>query len=629
MSFRSRSAKEHEKIAKKIIAKNRRSAKQLPKIPDYRGMNLVDWTLKIRRMVDGQERNITWIPFWEKIYQDNILRLMILAARQVFKTTYCTDVTGWTLTTHPGRESVYAVDNETRLEAFSKQRQRGMWMENPKLKDLIKEMSYSTVNTKLNSRLWMLTDQGGFSKVEGKSPVICIVDEGQYNEIEFLNKMEGAMSTTYGRLILSGIAGEAGSPWHLKWLETDQREWDFKYNGQYKGQANQEWRKHLKFLGKKNQMTDKIITELEDGEQLFEGTNLIVGPYLRNVLDGNWIPTVPKHGDFHGYRIPQRMMFHIPLTIVDAQQLYGVGKEFSIEYKNQKWVQSIYRTHIEVEFQRTPRRPITPEMVLNCMTPYKNMRLLQPENILELKSKYGNKITVTMGIDWGSGPSASKTVCVILIYWKDSGIYQLAHLEWRPREDQRDQPPHFVKIFRGYYCDMGIADLGYGADKIKNMQDGNYNRENGEWYDGLSLDKFIGSRTVRNPAKPYEFLDAVSDEHGDQVPQLRLDRTRIIDDFISIVKTNIKHPKYMGIPSGLRPMMIIPFAEEDQVRWLIDDWIQLTRKDLAKVEGVPIVDPRQAPAKEYNHPPDSMMACIYAMAASARHREAEWFWISA
>ncbi len=40
-------------------------------------------------------------------------------------------------------------------------------------------------------------------------------------------------------------------------------------------------------------------------------------------------------------------------------------------------------------------------------------------------------------------------------------------------------------------------------------------------------------------------------------------------------------------------------------------------------------DPRQRPKKEYNHPPDSVMALIYSIMALKVIEKTRWHWISA
>ena len=53
---------------------------------------------------------------------------------------------------------------------------------------------------------------------------------------------------------------------------------------------------------------------------------------------------------------------------------------------------------------------------------------------------------------------------------------------------------------------------------------------------------------------------------------------------------------------------------------------KISRKDLKMIEDK--IDTRQHPRKEYNHPPDSVMAIIYGMIAFKVKKGSEWFWVS-
>ena len=73
--------------------------------------------------------------------------------------------------------------------------------------------------------------------------------------------------------------------------------------------------------------------------------------------------------------------------------------------------------------------------------------------------------------------------------------------------------------------------------------------------------------------------------------------------------------------------LIIPIQHDYEVGFLCDDLISVTRKDLQNLDK--ITDPRQRPKKEYNHPPDSVMALIYSIMALKVIEETKWNWISA
>ena len=63
----------------------------LPKLPK----DILDWIEDARPLVDGYERHLEFLPLWQDIYKDNHWNIMITAGRQVFKSTYCTDLLAW------------------------------------------------------------------------------------------------------------------------------------------------------------------------------------------------------------------------------------------------------------------------------------------------------------------------------------------------------------------------------------------------------------------------------------------------------------------------------------------------------------------------------------------------------
>jgi hypothetical protein len=327
--------------------------------------------------------------------------------------------------------------------------------------------------------------------------------------------------------------------------------------------------------------------------------------------------------------LPQGIIPFIPLTIDDAVNKYKTAPSFSIEYKEKEYALSIYTTHVLGNFHRAMRRPITREMMLACMEPYKSMKMLNPEGVRAIKKKYGNKVIVAMGIDWGSGPSASKTVVAIMLYWNQKKIYQLAYIEPRPREDQIDQSRHMVNLFESYDCDIGVADLGYGVHQVKIMQDGGLDKNTGEAFAGLGSDKLLGCRSMSNLQKPFQFHHEETDEHGDETSRISIDKSAAIQELIDIISKNVNHPEYEGVDPSSRPQLVIPFKNEYETEWLINDFIAITRKDLAEVDDVPIVDKRSNARMEFNHPRDSMMAVIYGIQASDRFQGSKWNWVSA
>lgn len=233
-----------------------------------------------------------------------------------------------------------------------------------------------------------------------------------------------------------------------------------------------------------------------------------------------------------------------------------------------------------------------------------------------------------MGVDFGSGISASSTVISILIEWKmrhnHPSRYQLAFIDKRPAENQMDQAEYINQIFKEAKCDIGVGDLGYGANQVNLIQEGGHNRQTGNQFSGVGSYKFIGCRTIGDETKPLQTFDDKIDEHGKESGRISIDKTSKIQEFIDMLEFFITHPKYPTNEKIRRPRLMIPYKEEHRVDWLIKDFTDITRKDLEEVEDVAVVDPRQRARKEFNHPKDSVMSIIYAVVGLEKEMEYHW-----
>lgn len=595
--------------------------RNLPKDP-------LEWVYACRNIVDGVKRDFRASPYWIDVYNDQHWDVMIVAGRQVFKSTYCTDMLAYGATVKGHQQVCYVTHDQESLTAFSNYRLRvGTFEDNAILRayPLHGTGSIGRVEMKNKSVIYMKTDASQYKHVEGLSLAWCILDEAQYHEIEFLSKLEKTFAKTKGKLRVLGIGGEQGSPYEAMWNRTDKREWIYNDGKEYLGFDNNSWRKNLRFDGVDG-------AQIQNGEFTDPTTNLIIGDYMKDVMKGKWVARNPEHDEFHGYHMSQILNAFVPITKEDAILKYKIPTKFSVEFQIENDPQSIVVTHIFGDFNKAMRRPLTPEDVYACMKPYKHLHMMEPEEVISLKAEYGDDLIVTMGIDWGSGPSASLTAMCILLFWKKFNIYQIAHIEGRPREDQRNQPKYFVGKFLEYECDVGVADLGYGVEKVKYMQEGGYDVETGDAYAGLGTEKFLGARSTASETKPFQFHEKVEDEHGDQVSTLTLDKTAIMQEFIDMVQRKVMHPASGPLRAETRPQLIIPFADETKVLGnpldLVKDFTAITRKDLALIDDVARVDARQHPRKEFNHPKDTVMSIIYARQASNRFKDSKWIVIS-
>lgn len=402
------------------------------------------------------------------------------------------------------------------------------------------------------------------------------------------------MMATQGKVTIAGIGGEAGSPYEELWKKTDQREWLY---------DDPNWRDNLQFDEK----------------------GLVIGEYLKNVLKGKYVAQMPENFLYHGYHIPQTIFPTIPLTIDDAISKYKIHPMYSIEYQKKNNSDSFFTSNSLGLFYKADNRPVTQEMVLACMVHYKYIGLLSPQEIAEWKEIMQDQIKISMGVDFGSG-NPSNTVISILIHWKKFDRLQLAYLDKRPPENQLDQAEHINEIFRMSRCDIGVADLGYGAIQVKVIQDGGTNRLTGDPFPGLMENSFIGCRTTNDETRPMQIHENATDEHGEKTGRITIDKTSAIQEFVDLLDMFIPHPIYQDMFEMAKPRLMIPFKNEYEVDWLVNDFTNITRKDL-EINSRTSTDPRQKARKQFNHPKDSVMSVIYAM--TGLKQDFRWDWISA
>ena len=551
----------------------------------------LEWIEQARPSLGRIARNFDQFPFLIELYEDNNPNIMVVAGRQTFKTTFCTDKIAHVATTIPRSEVCYVTDSEAHLSAFSRQRMRNeTFLQNPRLRQFLPHgvraaiREFGLVNS---SAIYLVTDEGEYKQVEGKSLQLLMLDEAQYQDIQFLTKAMYTLFQTHGRVYILGIGGEAGSEYYKLWHRTDQREWIYRDKYWY----------------------DKLE---------FDPNGNITNTNLGEVLAGRWVPQKPENTQFRGYHLPQEIYPNIPRTIQHAQ-LHNINPEFSIEYQRRYSPHSIYESHCLGTFYKAARRPISPEMVEACYNNY--LTLLKADEVRHLKHVFGNEIRVLMGVDFGSGPAASKTVISIIIHWRKSNRYQLVWIDPRPQEHQLDQARYIAELGDSYGIDYGVGDLGYGQIQVKVIQDGGRDSHDIKFI-GLGRSKFSGCRTMGDETKPQQKFSVEVDEHGEQLGRLQIDKTTTIQNFIDFIGNFIAHPTRSSEEELKRTQFIIPHKLDYEIDYLMDDFCSITRKDLEEIQEVRVEDPRQRAKKEYNHPPDSVMSIIYCMVADKNFDEA-------
>jgi len=149
------------------------------------------------------------------------------------------------------------------------------------------------------------------------------------------------------------------------------------------------------------------------------------------------------------------------------------------------------------------------------------------------------------------------------------------------------------------------------------MQDGGYS-STGEKFTGLGRGKVKGCWTSGNlteetqTQKDKTIMD--SSKVGRKLPHYTVDKTQVIQNFIDFIGSTV--PDESGEPVS---QLIIPMKNDWECDFLLDDFTDITRKDLAKDAEITKEDPRQKAKREYNHPKDVCMALIYVLIAKTKY----------
>ena len=564
----------------------------LPVLPK----NMMDWIAQARPYLGRRKRNFDLFPYWIDIYEDNHPNIMAKAARQTFKTTTCTDIIANGGTTHEGVEVTYVADNDAHRSAFSRQRlRRETFQANPLLQQFLPyggRAAVTEINLLNGSVIYLLTDEGEYRSVEGKSNHLLVCDEFQYHDVQFLYKALYTLSQTHGRFYGFGIGGEQGSEYVDLWERTDQREWIY---------DNPDWRANLAFN--------------------VQGTITNTSTDLKSILAGRWVATKPENTQFRGYHIPQTIVPTIPLTIESAINDYHIQPQLSIEYQRKYFPRSIFLSHTMAEDYKAERRPITPEMIRSCMD--NQISMLSPDEVQELKDVYGNKVRVIGGIDFGSSIATPTTVLSVNIHYRgDSHRYQIAHIEKIPQGNHpMDKARHIVEVFRAYGCDFSIGDWGHGQDMIPFIQDGGRDSHDVSFV-GLGKSHFMGCRTIGDPTKPFsEYTEDTTDDGNLELSTITIDKTTTIQNFIDLFGQYVSHPKYSTNEKLKRPVYIIPGRNDYEIDFILKEWPKLTRTDLAENPEDSDENRKQNVRKEFSHPPDSLMSQIYTFVADNNYQD--------
>jgi hypothetical protein len=486
------------------------------KLPYY------EWTIKFRKIIEGHQNILEFLPMWEPIYRDAHPFLMLAIGRQLGKTTYGGGRLAY-VGTQEHTKGVYVTFEDESLRSFSNDKFRGsiLHADNPELFEIVKgadsgKGAVSRVEYLTNSSTSLVTDAGGMHHVEGKSANFVFYDEDQNLDLSEYEKSAESQAWTQGDELFAGIGGYLGTAHHNLWLSTDQREWIFE---------DEYWREKLKF-GPRGLIWD-------------DGTG-----YLKDVLRGRWEPKAPKNYARHGYHLSQMMFPNIPLTIKDAEQKYHTHERFSIEYKRSHYPASFFARNVEALFVKGETRPFTRESMLRLFD--RGSFFTKPDQVDHSDGK------VYAAADWGGGSSAFTVPMIAQCYNPKNPIFKILYIERMDEPDVERQADRFINLCNAYEVDKIAIDAGGGPRQAQKVET--------TFADRCKKISYITRPDMPLPRESE--LDTLDKEN-----RFIIDRTYSFD----VLKDKIDNPLLQG--ENAFPRFIIPAGDLEKVSWIIDHFI--------------------------------------------------------
>ena len=561
----------HRKMAAIRIKQMKRNNQNLllPAVPT----EIFSWIEAVRPTLAGKPRNFLLAPFWKDIYTCDSPQKFILGGRQIFKSTYISDMILFEATTKENAQICYISFNDKSKDIFSKQKMKNEAIVGNKiLSKFIKKGAGNSDSLSLlnGSVIYYITSHNEFRNIEGKSLNHVFLDESQYSDFNAFDKIQYTLTQTNGKITILGIGGDSGSAYQQEWENTNQQEWIF---------DDTNWRNRLQY----------------------DSHGLIIDVYLIDVLKGKWVAQKPENSDYPGFHMPQILFANIPLTIDDAINKYKKSQKSSIESQKNRFTEKDFLNHTMGEFYKSVNNPITQKMVLDCMT-NRNLKLLSPAEITEIKNKFNDSVKITMGVDFGSGNS-SHTVISIIIQWVETGHIQLAYYEKCMPGYQLEQAEKINKLFRDSSCDVGIGDLAYGTIQVKTIQIGGKSLSADSDYPGVGDGIFFGSRMGDNDVQPIKIESSTNDEHGEKSSLITIAKASSIFNFIDKLQRKVTDPT----SSKKKPIFMFPC--NDSYGYDAKKFVS----ELCSISIKPNDDHRTR--IEFNHTPDTLMSLIYAITA--------------
>jgi len=537
---------------------------ELPLLP----IDRMQWELHCRPFIKGKRNRLPFLPMIREAILDPHPFKQYLWGRQWGKTTGLASELAHAASTINDYDQTYVNFKLDNLRTFSENKFRQDVFGQEPLATYVSGISklgaMNRIVMKTRSIIDILLPGEEWSNLLGKSNERIVVDEGQdIDWTGFFNARE-TQADTMGDLIIAGVGGYTDTEYHRSWLSTNQMEWEFKHGEPYKGYENMSWRREME-------------------ERCFDSHGLVYDEELERVLDGKWVPRAPKHYSRHGYYLPQTYNPRIPLTIKDAEQLYHVSPEWSIEWKQKNPdISTIdFRRNVMAEFVEGELKPITTKMMLDLFD--KTVGLTRAEDV----DHYAGKIYI--GIDWGGG---GKTIIWIWQCLDDNApIFKLLWVERVETDDIKEQIRICEELIDAYEGYQIVIDAGGGSAQVQSLQS-RYAR-----------------RCIRNSyhVRPERPLPTVLEK-----PRLNREMRYVIDRTFSIdrIIDLIRHPYQHG--DFISSRIILPGKDYDDVKWIVRQFVALEgEKHMLKSTGQTYI--------KYIHkdtePDDALQACNYSFIA--------------
>jgi len=501
-------------------------------IPKEKFADLLSWTLFTRPTVSGRPNYLPYAQFWHDIYKDDWSWIMLLIARQMWKSNYLSSRLARKMTSRPGSQVLYGTYEDESLSVFSTIFRYELFNASPILKQFIRGSTLGSV-TKLelitDALAWLVTHAHNFTHVEGKSTIEQSWDESQYIDWENYIKAAQAQSFTNGDFCAVGIGGEEDTPYHIMWKSTDQREWKYDNDDTYIDTAGKEWpgqgwRKHLQF----------------------DNLGLIWGDYMTSdhVTDGSWKITRPDLSDKHGYHLSQMMAPWIALSKSDAVKLYKKTPDKSIEgyQADPNTSQSDFIKHALAGFTKGDLKPFPRDLLNRLINP--RLSFLNPGQVdYELGNLY-------LGVDWGGGSRSVKW-----IYQVTNEQIPVFRLINAARIETKDVHKQFLDVSEwidDYSIKQAVVDGGGGTHQVQEL----------EHRYGERCRKFF---YLKRPGEP-SAKDSNEEHSWNSQNMWQYDKTWLMDR----VKDYMTRPHMEG--SQIINKIVFPGANMESLEWIFDQF---------------------------------------------------------